>query len=594
MILYIANRGEIALRVLKTAKRLGWKTAVGYANQDVEMPFVRSADIQISLDGEEASETYLNIEKVLAAAKKANATHIHPGYGFLSENSKFVEAVQAAKIEFVGPNPEAMRLLGDKIGSRKFLAQHKIPLLPAYNGDDQDEQRLLKEADSLGYPILIKPSAGGGGKGMMRVTCHEDFLPALQSSKRVARSAFNDDRVFLEKLVTPARHIEVQILGDKQGNVKAFGERECSLQRRHQKVFEETPCVYLSQKLRDRIIEGSVRIAKEAKYHSAGTVEWIWDGADGIYFLEVNARLQVEHPVTEMVWDVDLVEWQLRVATGESVKNVAHAPKGHAIEARLCAEDPREGFLPSAGKIHRLLWPQDVRIDAGFYEKNTVPSQFDSLLAKVIAFGTTRTEALDRLRAALEATVLFGPKTNRAYLIQVLSDSRVIEGNIHTLLLGEIEPRFDMVAALQMIRETTNATDLDAEDDDLDFDSPWGSIPRPRRDVVFEDFSETRYFYTKFADWTAASPQKRKRSASASTMENYDSQLKSPMPAKVIKVLVSSGEKVAKGQTVVVLEAMKMEHQLKASSERIVKKIFVKEGERVAHDATLVEWEESK
>ncbi|MDB5037154.1 MAG: Methylcrotonoyl-CoA carboxylase, partial [Bacteriovoracaceae bacterium] len=383
-ILYVANRGEIARRIIRSAKKLGFKTAVGYADQDADLPFVQEADLAIPLKGEEARDTYLNSKKVLAAALEAKATHLHPGYGFLSENPQFVDMVQTEKIQFVGPSSESMRLLGDKIGSRKFLKTIGTPLLPSYDGDDQSEKNLLNEATKLGFPLLIKPSAGGGGKGMLRVDRAENFISALESSKRISKAAFGDDRVFLEKLIENARHIEVQILADQSGNVFAIGERECSLQKRHQKVIEEAPCNFLSEELREKILNASKEIAQKAKYSSLGTVEWIWDGKDGIYFLEVNARLQVEHPVTEFVWKIDLVELQLRAALGESLEGLDPKPSGHSIEARLCAEDPDRDFLPSGGKIHRLKISENVRVDFGYYEKNNIPPQFDSLIGKVI------------------------------------------------------------------------------------------------------------------------------------------------------------------------------------------------------------------
>jgi len=594
VILYIANRGEIARRIIRSAKKLGIKTAVGYARQDKELPFVVEADLSVSLDGEEALETYLDSAKVIGAAKKLGATHLHPGYGFLSENALFVDEVGRANIKFVGPNSKSMRLLGDKIGARNFLKKHNIPLLPSYEGDDQSDSRLKSEAETLGYPLLIKPSAGGGGKGMEKVYSSSEFQDALASSKRIAASAFKDDRVFLEKLVEDARHIEVQILADEKGNVMAFGERECSLQRRHQKVIEETPCDFLSASLRSRIYDSSIKIAREAGYQSAGTVEWIWDGRDEIYFLEVNARLQVEHPVTEEVWGIDLVEWQLKIAQGESIKSLKSSPTGHAIEARLCAEDPANGFLPSGGKIHRLVWPDDVRVDSGFYEKNEVPPQFDSLMAKIIAKGKDRGEALQNLQKALEQIILFGPKTNRSYLIQILKNKDVREGRLSTEFLAGLIPQFDVWGGMKILKslggQTTTAV---GEDEDLDYDSPWGRISRPRSDIFFEDFGDKRFIHTTFEDWTLSAPKAhRKTDSNAETQ--VEAFLKSPMPAKIIRVLVSDGEMVKKNQALIVLEAMKMEHQLKAPADLKVEKIFVKEGERVGFEAKLLDWEISK
>jgi len=594
VIIYVANRGEIARRVIKTAKRLGIKTAVGYAECDSALPFVREADASLSFGADEASKTYLNISKVIETAQKLQATHIHPGYGFLSENAQFVDAVVAAGLQFIGPSSKAMRLLGDKIGSRRFLKNLSVPLLPSYEGDDQSAQRLLKEAIGLGFPLLIKPSAGGGGKGMYKVSHQDEFLSSLESSKRLAQAAFGDDRVFLEKLVDPARHIEVQLLADLQGNIRVFGERECSLQRRHQKVFEESPCAFLPPPIRERILNASEKLGKAAGYSSAGTVEWIWDGAEGIYFLEVNARLQVEHPVTEMVWGLDLVEWQIRVARGESVLSIKAEPHGHSIEARLCAEDPSQGFLPSGGKIHRLKLPAGVRVDFGYFEKNVVPPHFDSMLGKVIAHGADRHQAMDRLQEALEQLVLMGPSTNRAYLIQILKDVRVRHGLLSTNLLAQIPYKFDSKSGVQLIQELSGAEVEPSEDDEeLDYDSPWGPIPRVSLKIDYEDHGETRYFHTHFADWTMPAPRRQMIESVDAGPQDGSIHLKSPMPAKVVKVLVSQSESVRAGQSVIVLEAMKMEHQIKAPSDRIVSEIKVKEGDWVPHDAVLLSWEKS-
>ena len=597
MILYVANRGEIARRVIRTAKRMKIRTVVGFANQDAELPFVKEADESFCLEGEEAAETYLNFEKVIAAAKSLKATHLHPGYGFLSENPSFVDAVEKAGIEFVGPSSKAMRLLGDKIGSRKFLKKIDVPLLPSYDGDDQSDERLLEEAKKLGFPLLIKPSAGGGGKGMLRVDEEEGFLEALASSKRISKASFSDDRVFLEKLVTAARHIEVQVLADKKGNIQIVGERECSLQRRHQKVIEETPCIFLSDKLRKKIYEASKKIAEAANYHSLGTVEWIWDGADGIYFLEVNARLQVEHPVTEFCWNIDLVEWQLRVMMmNESVKDLRLQTSVHAVEARLCAEDPSQSFLPSGGKIHRLKLPSEefCRVDFGYYEKNTVPPQFDSMLGKIIVHGTDRTEAISKLKKALEELVLWGPVTNRAYLIQILNNQRVGAGELSTSLLQDLPYKFDMTEGFTLLSKVLHAPKVSPalEEEDADIYSPWGavSIAHSTEDLIYEDFGDKRYFHSKSFDWTSKRPKRAGMAASDSQVSENETSLRSPMPAKVTKLNVKVGESVKKGDLLLVVEAMKMEHQMKAPKDLTISKILVQPNERVQVDQVLVEW----
>ena len=405
----------------------------------------------------------------------------------------------------------------------------------------------------------------------------------------MARSAFGDTRVFLEKLVDPARHIEVQVLADKHGHVKIIGERECSLQRKHQKVIEECPCVFLPDSVRQRIYKASEKMAREAHYQSAGTVEWIWDGREGIYFLEVNTRLQVEHPVTEEVWGIDLVEWQIRIAQNESIESISVQSKGHSVEARICAEDPAQDFLPSGGKIHRLQLPKDVRIEFGFKEKNTVPAQFDSMLGKIISSGANRIEALENLKLALERLVIMGPTTNRTYLIQLLNDSRVQKGDISTDLLKSIPPRFDLQAALRLM--SGGAAETCDTSDDLDIYSPWGGVQVAQPELLVEDFVDKRYFHAKTADWSKPRPRTRSMTKGPSEVIVDQAELKSPMPAKINKVFVKKGDTVKKGDVVLMMEAMKMEHQVKAPKEAKVKEVLVKEGDRVSVESVLVQWE---
>lgn len=597
--LYIANRGEIALRILRTAKTMGFRTAVGYADQDAELPFVREADVSFSLKGEEALETYLNFDKVIAAAKSAKAQYLHPGYGFLSENAQFVDRISEEGIKFIGPSSTSMRLLGDKIGSRNFLKGIGIPLLPSYDGDDQTEDALIREARNLGFPLLIKPSAGGGGKGMLRVDQEREFIEKLQSSKRIARAAFNDDRVFLERFIEKARHIEVQILADEHGNVHSIGERECSLQKRHQKVVEEAPAAFLPEELRQKLWTYSKRIAKEAKYSSLGTVEWIWDGAEGIYFLEVNARLQVEHPVTELVWGLDLVDMQLKVTRGGALTELPISPRGHAIEVRVCAEDPAKDFLPSGGKIHRLKLPTQIRSDFGYAEKNSVPPNFDSLMGKLISHGETREEARLKLIAGLKELCIFGLPTNRSYLLQLLQHPEVIEGRLSTSMIANIPYEFDLRAGIDLLRTLKTHRIGPAESDSEDFDlfSPWGNAAQEissSDSFFFEDFGRHRYFHSEFADWAEERGGSAQKIRGEHSQTEIDLEIRSPMPGKVIKVLRKAGETLKKGEVVLVLEAMKMEHQIKVSADARIAEIMVKEGDRVPLDAEMVRLEGSK
>lgn len=594
MKLFVANRSEIARRIIFSAKKMGISTAVAYALVDADLPFVREADESLLVETDDPKAAYLDKQRVINSAKTLGATHIHPGYGFLSENADFVDLVHQAGLHFIGPSSDSMRKLGDKIGSRKFLREYGISLLPSYDGEDQSEEGLLQAAKEVGFPLLIKPSAGGGGKGMFVVSKEEDFLSSLESSKRVARSAFGDDRVFLERYIQPARHIEVQILADHQGNTICLGERECSLQRRHQKLIEESPCVVLPETLRKKIFEESRQIAQSVSYENAGTVEWVWDAADGIYFLEVNTRLQVEHPVTEMVWGMDIVEWQLRIAQGESISELKLSPKGHSIEARLCAEDPQNEFLPSGGKIFRLNLPDDLaRIDFGYFEGNEVSSFFDSMLGKVIVHGETRGEAIQKLRRALEKLRLVGPKTNRGYLIQILKNEKILRANLNTKLLEQTPYRFDVLEGLKLLHsvQSVESSSISDEEDDLDFYSPWGPIKRNQVEDHWEDHGKRRYFFFDFADWSEEKKSKTLAHRASSEEEEHRSQITSPMPSKVIRLAVKEGASLKKGDLILILEAMKMEHQIKAKKDCQIKKLFVQEGQQVPPDEILVELE---
>ncbi len=596
LILYIANRGEIARRIIKSARRLGFKTVVGYSDQDRELPFVQEADDAVALGGEESKDTYLNIPKVIAAAKKMRASHLHPGYGFLSENSAFVDHVANEKIIFVGPPSSAMRLLGDKIGSRRFLQGLGVPLLPYYDGDDQTEARLQNEAELLGFPILIKPSAGGGGKGMVKVSEPQEFLEALRSSKRVAQSAFSDDRVFLERFIEKGRHIEVQILRDHHGQTFIVGERECSVQRAHQKVIEEAPCAYLPDSVREIIFDSSRNMADASGYISAGTVEWIWDGKSGIYFLEVNARLQVEHPVTEEVWGVDLVEAQLKVALGEKIEWNLSGPRGHAIEARICAENPAEGFMPSGGPVYKLSLPPEARCDFGYMEKNSVPSQFDSMMGKVICHGENRDDALNKLSLSIQNLLIVGPNTNRAYILQLLNDPQIRSGNLWTRMLEEIPPAFCAPEGFRLLRDLVAPAALEQNfDDDRDLFSPWGEMGSDdEQNAYLEvfDFGDKRFFHSRFFDWSS---KRVRNNAKMSDVGSSDqSELRSPLPARAIKILATNGMHLNKGDLVMIVEAMKMEIKIKSPRAGRVKEILVVEGDRIPVDALLMTWMEEQ
>ncbi len=441
----IANRGEIACRVIRTARRLGLRTVAVYSEADRGALHVRMADQAVCIGPAAARESYLDGDKLLAVAKQQDCESIHPGYGFLSENADFARACEAAGIVFIGPPASSIDRMGSKSEARRLMAAAGVPVLPGYDDDDQSDAKLLAATKTLKYPLLIKPTAGGGGKGMRIVRAAAEFAEALAGARREAAKSFGDDRVLLERFVEKGRHVEIQVFADAHGNAVHLYERDCSLQRRHQKVIEEAPAPGLNDTTRAAMGAAAVAAAKAVGYRGAGTVEFLYDGAE-FYFLEMNTRLQVEHPVTEMITGLDLVEWQLRVASGERLplEQAAIPQHGHAVEARLYAEDPERGFLPSTGRLSRLRFPaasQHVRIDAGVEEGDEVTVHYDPMLAKLIVWAPDRATALDKLQRALEATEVEGVRTNARFLWQVLGAPAVRTGDVSTRLL-ETDPAF--------------------------------------------------------------------------------------------------------------------------------------------------------
>jgi len=444
----VANRGEIALRVLKTAKEMGIKVATVFAEDDKNLPHALFADESYSLGMGALSETYLNKAKLVDAAKRCGADAIHPGYGFLSENEDFARMVEAAGIIFIGPTPESIVLMGDKIGSKKALEKINIPLTPGYHGDDQTEETLMKEAKKIGYPVLIKASAGGGGKGMRIVHQDSELLESIRGAKSEGLKSFSSDKVLIEKYVLNPRHIEVQLMSDTHGNHLHFFERECSIQRRYQKVIEETPAPNMSQDLRLKICQTAVDIAKGINYRGAGTVEFIMAQDGKYYFMEMNTRLQVEHPVTEMVTGYDLVKCQIMVAQGDKlpIKQEEIKQKGQAIECRIYAEDPDNNFMPTIGKIDAIGVPtlRDVRLDCGFLDGSEVGVNYDPMLAKLIVWGEDRKLAITKTIQSLDEVLFLGVKTNRDYLKRILGHQDFIAGQTHTHFIpdhkAELEP----------------------------------------------------------------------------------------------------------------------------------------------------------
>ena len=437
----IANRGEIACRIIRTAKAKGLKTVAVYSDADANTPHVRLADQAVHIGASPVTESYLDVEKIITAAKLTGARAIHPGYGFLSENAGFAKACKKAGLVFIGPEPDAIDLMGDKAKAKRRMIKASVPCVPGYQGTDQSDERLLKEAKSIGFPIMVKAAAGGGGRGMRLVTDSRALPDALKDARSEAKNAFGSDVLILERALQKPRHVEIQIFADKYGNTIHLGERDCSVQRRHQKVLEEAPCPVMTPNLRKAMGGAAVKAAKDIGYVGAGTVEFMLDASGEFFFLEMNTRLQVEHPVTEMVTGLDLVALQLRVARGEvlDLNQSDITLNGHAIEARLYAEDPASDFLPATGHI-QLFNPASgdgIRIDSGVETGGDVSPFYDPMIAKVIAHGPTREEARARLMTALSETALFGLKTNKSFLIEALAHPVFKDGQATTAFIGD-------------------------------------------------------------------------------------------------------------------------------------------------------------
>jgi 3-methylcrotonyl-CoA carboxylase alpha subunit len=615
--LLIANRGEIARRIIRTASRMGVRTVAVYSDADANAAHVAEADEAVRIGGGPAAESYLRGEAIIAAAKATGAEAIHPGYGFLSENADFAEAVIGAGLVWVGPPPAAIRAMGLKDAAKRLMADAGVPVTLGYLGDDQDGGVLAREAEGIGWPVMIKAVAGGGGRGMRRVDSAAAFGAALESARREATAAFGDDRVLLEKAIARPRHIEVQVFGDEQGNVVHLFERDCSLQRRHQKVIEEAPAPGMTPEVRAAVCDAAVRAARAVDYVGAGTIEFIADASEGlradrVWFMEMNTRLQVEHPVTEAITGVDLVEWQLRIASGEALPLAQDEISvcGHAVEARLCAEDPAVGFLPSSGPLTEFWIPELVRVDSAVEAGDSVSPFYDSLIAKLIAFGATREEALQALTAVLENTCVWPVKTNAGFLARVLNHADFREGRIDT---GFIEERPALTEKPQpdsaIQREAAGARLWAATGGDAD--SAWGRPSGFRlnappalnvrlaydggrltidasgeavssRAAVIVEAGHTVVFRAgeayDFADLVA------QRGGAAA---GGDGAVRSPMPGKIVAVSVKAGERVARGAPLVTLEAMKMEHVLAAPFDGVVAEVAASVGEQVREGVVL-------
>jgi acetyl-CoA carboxylase biotin carboxylase subunit len=619
--LLIANRGEIACRIIRTARRMGLKTVAVHSDADADALHVALADAAARIGPPPPRESYLNIPAILEAAKESGADAIHPGYGFLSENAEFADACAKAGIVFVGPPADAIRAMGLKDRAKALMTKSGVPVVPGYLGDDQAPVALAKEAGPIGYPVLIKAVAGGGGKGMRKVEAAGDFAAALEGAKREAKAAFGDDKVLIEKYVTRPRHIEVQVFADRHGNTVHLFERDCSLQRRHQKVIEEAPAPGMSAAMRQSIGEAAVRAAKAVNYVGAGTIEFIADASEGlkpdrIWFMEMNTRLQVEHPVTEAITGTDLVEWQLRVAAGETLPLTQKdlAIDGHAIEARLYAEDPQAGFLPSIGRLERFRYPGEVRVDTGVSEGDTVTPFYDPMIAKVIAHDATREGAAAKLAAALKGVQIAGLKTNTGFLIRALSTADFVAGDIDT---GFIESHLATLIPPLL----TPAHVLEAAADFVVHENAEGSDPWSARDgfrLVGESVPTIEFLVEGkrvLAPARACGVSVMRLASGALAVmdrgetfvvEPYDpfvaaeaagtsaDRVVTPMPGKIIQVLVKVGDAVKKGQPLAILEAMKMEHTLAAPGDARVASVEVAQGDQVVDGAVVVRFEKKK
>jgi 3-methylcrotonyl-CoA carboxylase alpha subunit len=652
----IANRGEIACRVIRTCRRLGIHTIAVYSSADADAQHVRLADEAWPIGGPTPAESYLRIDAILQAAKTSGAQAIHPGYGFLSENTAFSRACKDAGIVFIGPDPESIEAMGSKAAAKHLMARHDVPLVPGYDGDNQDNDFLAAQAHQLGYPLILKPSAGGGGKGMQIVRSDAEFPDALLTAQRVAKAAFGDAAMLLERYVEHPRHIEFQIFGDRQGNIIHLGERECSAQRRYQKVLEETPSPFLTPQRRAAMGAAAVAAARAVNYVGAGTVEFIVGPQGDFHFMEMNTRLQVEHPVTELTHGVDLVEWQLRIADGEALPLTQEqvVSDGHAIEVRLYAEDPEQNFLPSSGKLQTLRLPapsRHVRVDGGVVEGDTVTIFYDPMIAKLIVWDATRTEALERMREALAQCEIQGPKSNVAFLERLVRHPAIVEARIDSgyldrhldqFVAGHSEPDAGTLfaaATAALLHDETHVPIAPA-----DPYSPWARadawrIGHAGKRVVAFAVNGQRHELEGFGDrgnselkaGAAHCEVRGARLVDGALSARFDggarrvplrvdatrvllhdtngqryslarapayewetsdasggNQVIAPMPGRIVLVKAKVGDSVRQGDELLVMEAMKMELALKAPRDGSIASLNASAGEFVEADAILV------
>ena len=649
--LLIANRGEIACRIIKTAKSLGIKTLAVFSDIDEGARFVRLADEIAALDGIDAVDTYLNIGKIIKIAKDFGVDAIHPGYGFLSENAEFARECEKNNIIFVGAQADAIEAMGLKDSAKKIANDAGVPILKGFMGENQNEDFLSSKAEEIGFPLLIKAIAGGGGRGIRQVNEIGEFKSALLSAKREAKSAFNDDRMMLEKLVQKPRHIEVQVFGDKHGNVVHLFERDCSVQRRRQKLIEEAPAPNLPEDVRNAMFDAAVKLAKSVKYQGAGTIEFIVDGngtprLDGFWFLEMNTRLQVEHPVTEEITDLDLVEWQLRIAAGEKLPLGQNeiTCNGHAIEARIVAEDTNNNFMPSSGIYYRDdIYFHGLRIDEGFENGDYIPSNYDSLVEKIICWGYSRESAIDDLKSRLEVANYDGFANNGGFVKRILSNTDFENANLYTAIIDdnidslarkpindfEISSLAAIIRCLNDGQKNNNSFNdfagfrvnsksgtmvkFQTNDEVLSInifdEGAYISAKSETREIIFHkaDFDllsgvyqndnqfENRHIYFKanndkvsvFVDgerYDYLEPVFNHNQASTA----HSDEIVVNLPGKIVAINNNIGDKVTKGQIIVVIEAMKMEHSLKAMMDGEIKELSAKLNAQVKLGEILV------
>ncbi|MET3909427.1 geranyl-CoA carboxylase alpha subunit [Bradyrhizobium sp. S3.3.6] len=639
----VANRGEIALRVMRSARQLGLSVVAVYSDADRDALHVRQADQAVRIGEALPAQSYLNIPAIIAAARVSGADAVHPGYGFLAENEEFAQACKDAGLVFIGPSPQAIAALGNKAGAKEIMKKAGVPIVPGYQGADQSDEVMLAEARKIGFPVMIKAVAGGGGRGMRLVTSAACFADALRSARSEAEAAFGDPTVIIERAIRNPRHIEIQVFGDSHGNAIHLGERDCSVQRRHQKLIEEAPSPAVTPELRARMGEVAVAAVKALRYEGAGTLEFLLDERGEFYFMEMNTRLQVEHPVTEAITGLDLVELQLRVARGEqlTVKQQDVKFAGHAIEVRLCSEDAAQDFMPQSGRMARWQVPDGIRVEHALQSGSEIPPFYDSMIAKVISHGATREEARGRLIVGLEQLTALGVTTNQAFLLSCLRHPGFIRGEATTAFIGThreelLAPRADAafdttlaglllyvtnprapswrsgrslsatfplpakieiaghVLELDVTRERDGSYTVatDGRQDKFEIEQLGPDTIRFRHDGVMDSarflrdrdrlYLQHRGIPLAVTDLTLAAPK-------AAASNGGDGKVRAAMNGRVVAVLVKPGDRVTAGQPVMTLEAMKMEHVHKAGIDGVVSAIDVAEGEQVTTGRIVAE-----